>query len=53
MNEYISVGEMARYMHRSTQHVYSMLRRGELSGIAFRRGSMRGWLVEKPQDYDG
>lgn len=50
--EYISVGEMARYLGKTSQHVYNLLHTGEISGIEFNRGSMRGWLCHKPMDYD-
>lgn len=50
--EYISVSEMAQYLHKSSQQVYNLLHSGELSGVEFRRGSMRGWLCHKPADYD-
>ena len=50
--EYISVGEMASYLGITSQHVYNLLHSGEIDGMEFKRGSMRGWLCHKPADYD-
>lgn len=53
MNEqFISVSEMASYLGITSQHVYNKLHSGEIEGMEFRRGTMRGWLCKKPEGYD-
>ena len=39
-------------MGKTPQQVYNLLHSGEVSGAEFNRGTMRGWLVVKPKDYD-
>lgn len=50
--KYISVGEMAQYLGKTRQYVYNLLHNGKLSGYEFSRNTMRGWLVEKPSNFD-
>lgn len=52
MDNFISVGEYAKFVGKSTQQVYNLLRSGVVSGFEFTRGTMRGWLVEKPNGFD-
>jgi len=50
--EYISVSEMALFKGITSQHVYNLLHSGDIEGMEFRRGTMRGWLCKKPLGYD-
>lgn len=52
LEEYISVGEMAQYTGKTPQQIYNLLHSGEIMGVEFKRGTMRGWLIAKPKDYD-
>lgn len=51
-NDFITVEQMAEYLGRTRQYVYNKLKSGEISGIDYTRGSMQGWLVERPVNYD-
>lgn len=50
--KYISVGEMAKYLNKTPQHVYNLIHEGSIHAMEFTRGTMRGWLCLKPADYD-
>lgn len=52
LNNYISVSDAAAYFGKTTQHIYNMIKSNAIHAVQFKRGSMAGWLVEKPADYD-
>ena len=52
LESYISVSEAALYYGKSTQQIYNMIRDNVIHAVKFNRGSMSGWLVEKPSDYN-
>lgn len=51
LENYISVSEAAKYYGKTTQHIYNMIRDKVIHAVQFNRGTMTGWLVEKPADY--
>lgn len=52
LDNYISVSEAAEYLGKTTSHVYNMIRDNSIHAIKFNRGTMAGWLVEKPCGFD-
>lgn len=52
LKEYISVGDAAEYYGKTTQSIYNMIKANMVNAVQFTRGTMIGWLVEKPADYD-
>ena len=50
--EYISVGEYAKFVGLTTQQIYNQLHNGVISGFEFTRGRMKGWLVKKPVGFN-
>ncbi len=52
LEKYISVSEAAKYYGKTTQHIYNMIHDKVIHAVQFNRGSMVGWLVEKPADYN-
>ena len=45
--EYISVSDYARQIGKSSQHVYNLIRSGELETIKFKRGEYNGVLIKR------
>lgn len=52
LKEYISVSDYAKFIGKTSAHVYNLIREGLVSSVTFTRGTMKGRLVEKPSDYD-
>lgn len=52
LKEYISVSEYAKFISRTPAHVYNMIKEGLVSSVMFERGTMKGWLIEKPSGFD-
>ena len=52
IENYITVSEAARFYKKTTQAIYNMIHNGTLNAVRFNRGSMSGWLVERPADYN-
>ena len=52
LKQYISVSDYAKYIGRTSAHVYNLIKEGIVSAVTFQRGTMIGRLVEKPADYD-
>lgn len=52
LKEYISVSEYAKFIGRTPAHVYNMIKEGLVSSVMFDRGTMKGWLIEKPSGFD-
>lgn len=49
---FISVSEYSKFTGKTPQNIYGLLNRGRLVGFEFQRGSMKGWLIQKPVGYD-
>lgn len=49
---YISVSDYAKFIGKTTQTVYNMIKDGVINVIHFNRGSMVGILIEKPAGFD-
>lgn len=52
LKEYISVSEYAKFIGKTPAHVYNMIKGGLVSSVMFERGTMKGWLIEKPSGFD-
>lgn len=52
LKQYISVSEYAKFINKTSAHVYNMIREGLVSSVMFERGTMNGWLIEKPEGFD-
>lgn len=50
--DYVGVSEVARFYKVTTMTIYNMIREGRIKATQFNRGTMTGWLVEKPHGYD-
>lgn len=52
LKEYIGVSEYAKFINKTPAHVYNMIKEGLVSSVMFDRGTMKGWLIEKPSGFD-
>ena len=52
LKQYISVSEYAKFIGKTSAHVYNMIREGLVASVLFERGTMNGWLIEKPEGFD-
>lgn len=50
--DYITVLDYANFIGKTQQCVYTMIRAGLVETKRFRRGSMNGYLIKKPAEYD-
>ena len=52
LSQYIAVSEYAKFIGKTSAHVYNLIREGLVSSVQFERGTMKGWLIEKPEGFD-
>lgn len=52
LKEYISASDYAAFVGKTTAQIYNLIHDGSVPAVKFTRGTMNGWLVLKPVEYD-